>query len=198
MPPLIPEFAQVRLDEETREVYLPPGMRLDLGGLAKGWVAERAAHILAQSSPACAVNAGGDMVLVGLPHGQGAWQVGLEDPRDPEQNVAVLHVGPGAVATSSITKRRWRQGGEEHHHLIDPRTGKSAEAEWLSVTVVDARAAAAEVLAKAVLIAGSRGLDELAESFGPLAFIAVDRNGQLWGSERSREYFDVRSEIVAR
>ena len=67
------------------------------------------------------------MFLVGLPHGQGAWKVGLEDPRDSEQNVAVLHVGPGAVATSSITKRRWRQGGEEHHHLIDPRTGKSAE-----------------------------------------------------------------------
>ena len=45
---LISEFAQVRLDEETREVYLPPGVRLDLGGLAKGWVAERAARILAE------------------------------------------------------------------------------------------------------------------------------------------------------
>jgi thiamine biosynthesis lipoprotein len=195
--PLVPEFAQLRLDEETREIWMPAGMRLDLGGLAKGWVAERAARILAQSSPACAVNAGGDMFLVGLPPGQGAWQVGLEDPRDPEQNLAVLNIGSGAVATSSITKRRWLQGGEERHHLIDPRTGKPAEAEWLSVTVIDAQATAAEVLAKAVLIAGPRGLDALAESCGPLAFIAVDRNGQLWGSERSREYIDVRSGIVA-
>ena len=193
----IPEFAQLRLDEATHEIYLPPGMRVDLGGLAKGWVAERAAHLLAQSSPACAVNAGGDMFLVGLPTGQSAWQVGLEDPRDPEQNLAVLNVGPGAVATSSITKRRWLQGGVERHHLIDPRTGEPAQAEWLSVTVIDPQAAAAEVLAKALLIAGPRGLDALTEKLGPLAFIAVDRNGQLLGSEHSREFIDVRSEIVA-
>ncbi len=196
-PAPIPEFAQLRLYEETREILLPPGMRIDLGGLAKGWAAQRGAEILAQAGEACAVNAGGDMFLVGLPAGQSGWQVGLEDPRDPEQNLAILNVGPGAVATSSITKRRWFQEGRERHHLIDPRTGEPAEVEWLSVTVIDPQAATAEVLAKAILIAGPRGLDALAEQFGPLTYIAVDRNGQLWGSEKSREYIDVRNEITA-
>jgi FAD:protein FMN transferase len=193
----VAEFAQLQLDDATRGVFLPPGMRVDLGGLAKGWAAQRGAEILAQGGEACAVNAGGDMYLVGLPAGQSAWQVELEDPREPEQNLAILNVGPGAVATSSIAKRRWFQEGRECHHIIDPRTGEPAEVEWLSVTVIDPQAAEAEVLAKAILIAGPRGLDALAEQFGPLTYIAADRNGQLWGSERIREYFDVGNEIPA-
>lgn len=188
------DFHAVALDPDTHEIWMPPGMRIDLGGIAKGWISEQAALQLASFSTACAVNAGGDMFLVGTPDGKDqGWQVELEDPRDPERVLTVLQVGPGAVATSSVTKRRWKQGRREQHHLIDPRKGEPAATEWLSVTVIAPHATTAEVFAKALLIAGPRDAAALAARRKDVAFIAVDHHGQLWGSPNSREYLYVES-----
>ncbi|MDE3091462.1 MAG: FAD:protein FMN transferase, partial [Chloroflexota bacterium] len=177
-------------------ILLPRGMRIDLGGIAKGWIAERAAQLLDPFSTACAVNAGGDLFAIGTPPGEDAWQVALEDPRDPNRTLAILRVGPGAVATSSITRRRWMQGDRARHHLIDPRGGVPAETDWLSVTVVAPRAAVAEVFAKALLIAGSRDAERIAARRDDIAFIAVDGDGRLWGSSKSKELIDVTAEHV--
>ena len=182
-----PDFSAVKLADDRLAVRLPQGMRIDLGGIAKGWIAEQAAHVLNRYTPACAVNAGGDQYACGLPYDEDGWQVGLEDPFDPQHDLAVLTVGPGAVATSSIIKRRWKQGKSEKHHLIDPRTGKPAHTLWASVTVVTDTAAKAEVLAKALLIAGQSGSVRLMARHPKSAFIAIDLQGNLWGSENSKE-----------
>ncbi len=192
-----PRFSRVQFDEPTHGVWLPDGMRIDLGGIAKGWIAERAAQVLAGFSPACAVNAGGDVFLYGLPAGETAWQISLEDPRNRERVLAVLNVGPGAVATSSITKRRWKQGERLRHHLIDPTSGRPAKTDWLSVTVIAQSAAMAEVYAKAILIAGSQRAKSIASSGGEIAFIGVDGSGQMWGSDNIWEYFNVANEFVS-
>jgi thiamine biosynthesis lipoprotein len=183
-------FSEVQFDPAKHAILLPPGLRLDLGGIAKGWIAERAADKLAAFAEACAVNAGGDMFMVGRPADGGVWRIALEDPRDPEQTLAVLRVGAGAVATSSITRRRWQQGDAVRHHLIDPRRGAPAETDWLSVTVVAPRAAAAEVFAKVLLIMGSGGTREMAARQSGIDFIAVDREGRLWGSDRAKELLE--------
>jgi FAD:protein FMN transferase len=185
------DLGRVQLDPTMRAIRLPRGMRLDLGGIAKGWIAERAARELAACSGACAVSAGGDMFMVGLPAGEAVWRVALEDPRDPDQTLAILRMGPGAVATSSIMRRRWQQGKRVRHHLIDPRSGAPAETDWLSVTVVAPHATTAEVFAKAILIAGSRQAERIAARYSDLAFIAVDRVGQLCGSDNAKELLDV-------
>ena len=179
---LNPGFDTIRLDEDAGKIWLPSGMEIDLGGIAKGWIAEQAARELGRYAPACAVNAGGDMYLVGAPAGQSGWEVALEDPRQPELALAVLNVGPGAVATSAITKRSWQQGDKRQHHLIDPRRGEPAVTDWLSVTAIAPHAASAEVFAKALLIAGSTGATELLAKNGEITFIAVDRQGKLWGT----------------
>jgi thiamine biosynthesis lipoprotein len=185
------DFGAAQFDPATRAIRLPRGARLDLGGIAKGWIAERAAQKLAAYSDACAVSAGGDMFMVGWPAGETAWRVTLEDPRDPDQTLAILRVGPGAVATSSIMKRRWQQGKRVRHHLIDPRSSAPAETDWLSVTVIAPHATTAEVFAKALLIAGSRQAERIAARYSDLAFIAVDRVGQLLGSDNAKELLDV-------
>ncbi len=174
----------LELDEDSERIFLPAGMEIDLGGIAKGWIAEQAAKILSQFAPACAVNAGGDMYLCGLPANQVGWEVSLEDPSNPEQDLALLRVGPGAVATSSITKRNWLLDGRLKHHLIDPRRGEPADTEWLSVTVIAPQAAAAEVFAKVLLIGGSDLAMELVPEDSEISFIAVDREKSLWASAR--------------
>ena len=184
------DFRAAQFDDATRAIFLPRGMRLDLGGIAKGWIAEGAVQLLAKSSDACAVDAGGDMSMIGQPKDDGAWRVALEDPRNAEQALAILRVGPGAIATSSVTRRRWQQGERLQHHLIDPRRGAAAESDWLSVTVIAPHATIAEAFAKSLLIAGSHGASEIAARRDDIAFIAVSQDGMLWSSEKAKEFLD--------
>jgi thiamine biosynthesis lipoprotein len=182
-----PDFQEVKIDPTAGCIWMPAGLQLDLGGIAKGWIAEKAAGILSGYAHTCAVNAGGDMFLSGLPDGQGAWEIGLEDPLNPDQDLAILRMGPGALATSSITRRTWIQSDARRHHLIDPRTGEPAETEWLSMTVIAPHAPAAEVYAKALLIAGKQEIQAMIPNDIEIIFIGVDRQGKLWGSPASKE-----------
>lgn len=184
-------FLATQFDPSSIAIRLPSGTRVDLGGIAKGWLAERAARVLAEYTSACAISAGGDLFAVGLPAGQSAWDVALEDPRDERESLALLRVGPGAVATSSVTKRRWHQDGRTMHHLIDPRTGLPAETVWLSVTVIAPHATTAEVFAKCLLIAGPGEAEKLAARRNDTAFIAADGEANLWGSSNAREFLNV-------
>ncbi len=190
--PSLHRFSDVRLDSVRRRIWLPPDLRIDLGGIAKGWIAEKAALLLSTWAKACGVDAGGDAFFVGLPENEPFWRVALEDPFDPQQVVANLKVQPGAVVTSAITRRRWQQGGKIRHHLIDPRSQQPAVTDWLSVTVFAPHATQAEVYAKSLLILGSRQATQLAERADPkIEFIAVDGQKKLWGSKRSLEVLDV-------
>ena len=169
-------------------IYMPHGVRIDLGGIAKGWIAEQAALILADYSLACLVDAGGDMFMVGQPEGEESWQIELEDPRNAGLSLTRLNVPPGAVTTSSVAKRKWKQGETSRHHLIDPRTGEPAETDWLSVTVIAPHADMSEVFAKALLIAGPREAEMVARNAPEIAYLAVDREGKIWGSLESLEF----------
>jgi thiamine biosynthesis lipoprotein len=179
LPASISTFASVELNETNSSIRLPADLQIDLGGIAKGWIAERAARLLSQYSSSCAVNAGGDMFLIGYPHGKDCWEVGLEDPRDPQVDLTLLLLQEGAVATSSVVKRAWKQGNVSRHHLIDPRTGEPAITSWLSVTVLAPHAAAAETFAKAFLIADKDEVRLLGEQNPELTVLAVDKNGNL-------------------
>jgi thiamine biosynthesis lipoprotein len=120
-------------------IVLEPGTRLDLGGIGKGYAADRVAEILAVAGP-CLVNAGGDLAVRG-----GSWPVGVTDE-------LTLELTRGGMATSGRDRRRWLRDGAERHHLIDPSTGRPAEGGAVRVTVVADSAVAAEVAAKAAFL----------------------------------------------
>ena len=90
-----------------------------------------------------------------------------------------LGVESGAVATSSVTKRVWKQGNTTRHHLIDPRTGEPAQTPWLSVTVLAPCAASAEAFAKAVLIAGPENARALLEKNPQITCFVVEDSGRV-------------------
>jgi thiamine biosynthesis lipoprotein len=187
LPALISTFASVKLNENTSSIRLPADLQIDLGGIAKGWIAERTARLLSQYASACAVNAGGDMFLIGYPHGQDSWEVGLEDPRNPQEDISILLLQEGAVATSSVVKRAWKQGNISRHHLINPRTGEPSNTRWLSVTVRAPHAATAETFAKAFLIADEDEVRSLGEQNPELTVLAVDKDGNLVSLVKSKE-----------
>ena len=130
-----------------RLVARRPGTRLDLGGIAKGWTCDQAV----ERGLADVVSAGGD---VRSAHPETV--VNIEDPWG-EIAIPVL-LGVGGLATSSTTRRRWKAGAGEAHHIVDPRTQAPAVTPVYSSTVMAATAVAAEAGAKAVLLHGQDGL----------------------------------------
>jgi thiamine biosynthesis lipoprotein len=152
-------------------ITLDPGVRVDLGGIGKGYAAERAAELLALAGP-CLVNAGGDVATRG-----GAWPIGVETAGSP----LTLELAGAALATSGRDRRRWRRGGRELHHLIDPRTGAPAETDLLRVTVVAADAVEAEVAAKALFLAGADAAAAEADATGLAAVLVTESRTLLAG-----------------
>jgi thiamine biosynthesis lipoprotein len=126
---------------EGTRITLEPGVHVDLGGIAKGYAAERAGEVLATAGP-CLVNAGGDIAVRG-----GAWPIGVE--------ALTVELSAGGLATSGRDRRRWQRGGRELHHLIDPATGEPASSDILRLTVVAGDAVEAEVAATALFLVGA-------------------------------------------
>jgi thiamine biosynthesis lipoprotein len=141
-PPPLPDMLEVR----AGRARLSAGTGVDLGGLAKGWLADRLSDRLGDN---CLVNLGGDLYARGEGPGGGGWAVGFG-------GVTVMLRDQGA-ATSSTRCRSWISvdTGERHHHLIDPRTGAPSRSDLTEVSVVAADATTAEVVAKTALLLGS-------------------------------------------
>jgi thiamine biosynthesis lipoprotein len=153
-------LGEVTLARETGEIVLGPGVKLDFGGIGKGYAVDRACELLAPFGP-CLVSAGGDLAVRG-----GSWPVGVET----HAGALTLELTSGAIATSGSDRRRWTTPDGPVHHLIDPRTGSPAETDLLRVTVAGRTAVDAEVLAKALFLAGA---DEAAVEADELAAPAV-------------------------
>ena len=162
-PCLAPGVAGGAASVEGTRIELDAGVRLDLGGIGKGYAAERAAEILATAGP-CLVNAGGDIAVRG-----GRWPIGVETAAEP----LTLELSQGGLATSGRDRRRWRRGGRELHHLIDPRTGAPAETDLLRVTVIAPDAIEAEVAAKSLFLAGSDRAAREADAAGVAAVLVT-------------------------
>lgn len=131
-------------------VQVRPGTRLDLGGIAKGWAADRACAMLAPFG-SCLVSLGGDLAIH-VADGDEPWPIGV--PLGDGQTTIALSYG--GLATSGQDRRVWRRadGGGTAHHIIDPATGESARSDVLRVTVLADSCAAAEVWTKALLMRG--------------------------------------------
>jgi thiamine biosynthesis lipoprotein len=163
----------VELDRAAARIRLDPGVRLDLGGIAKGYAVDRALGILGSAGPAL-VDAGGDMAVTGMP-----WHVGV----DTSDGTITLELSEGAVATSGRDRRRWAGDDGERHHLIDPSTGRPADGQLLRVTAVAATALEAEVLAKALFLAGDlEAAAAEADALGiPVVLVSLDGRTVLAG-----------------
>ncbi len=151
---------------------------LDLGGIGKGLAVRWASQALADETADYLVEAGGDCYCAGNAPDGGPWLIGVEDPVRPASSLCVLSVRDRGVATSSVRLRRWMAENRRVHHLIDPRTGLPGGGGLLSVTVVGADPAQAEVWSKALFIAGSSGIAPLAEKKA-LAALWVDERGRF-------------------
>ena len=173
-------WRSVRLHREARAVSLRRGTELDLGATAKALAADRIARSVAtQTDEPVLVSLGGDLALAGAP--EGGWAVRVADSSRAQSGGQIVALATGGLATSSTTVRRWRAGGIEHHHLVDPRTGAAAPVHWRTASVAAGTCVAANTAATAAIVLGAEAPAWLDERGLAARLVRADGTVQLVG-----------------
>jgi thiamine biosynthesis lipoprotein len=198
VPPLVPDaaeveqalelvgFARIEVDLEANTVALPAGMRIGLGGIAKGYGVDRAMAVLMEHGVEHGlVNAGGDLKALGKKLGE-SWQIAIKHPRDVERVLALIPVVNSCVVTSGDYARFFEHEGRRYHHIIDPRTGYPSTG-CMSATVVAPAAAAADALATAMCVLGPEEGLAIIEKLPRVEALLVDMQGDVHASAGLRQ-----------
>jgi thiamine biosynthesis lipoprotein len=179
-------FHHVRLDAAKHSIYLDQkGVRISLGGIAKGYAVDHAAKVLEDAGiTSFFVQAGGDLYTRGKKPDGTDWSAGVRDPRGPDGSFfALLAVTDHAFSTAGDYERSYVVNGRRYHHIIDPRTGYPATASR-SVTIWAKTALEADELDDAVFILGPEKGLALVESQDGVGAVIVDAHNKVWVSKR--------------
>lgn len=163
------DYRQIELHDDS--VTIPNGVQIDLGGIAKGYIADSVANELRRSGIRRAIlNFGGNVVTIGTRPDGAPWQVGLKDPAsDNAEPWAVVDCADATVVTSGIYERGFELDGKWYHHILDPRTGYPADNGLESVTVCSNDSMLADGLSTAAFLLGPYEGNRLCEQFGAKA-----------------------------
>jgi FAD:protein FMN transferase len=172
-------YRHVLLDRATRSVrFSQAGVRIDLGGIAKGYAVDRGIAILQRRGIAHAlVQAGGDSRIIGDRFGK-PWIVGIRHPDRKEQIIARLPLIDTALSTSGDYERYFDENGTRYHHIIDPHTGHSASA-VRSATILADSATRSDGLSKTAFVLGAEAAIRIYERLGDVDAIIVKPDGTV-------------------
>jgi thiamine biosynthesis lipoprotein len=184
--PALADWRAIQLDRRAGVAQLPANGRVDLGGTAKGWAADRAIERLQLIGPAL-VDAGGDIAVSGMRTDGTPWPISVENPFDAEHDFCLLAMCGGGLATSGRDYRVWMRGGEQQHHILDPRSGRPARTDVLTATVAAPTARQAEAAAKMALILGREAGLRWIEAREDLAALLILEDGSYFMSARMLE-----------
>jgi thiamine biosynthesis lipoprotein len=177
------DYHHVLVNDGNRTVrFRHPKVRIDLGGIAKGYAAERSVEILRRRGIEHAlVSAGGDTRILGDRRGR-SWNVGVRDPRQEGRVIAMLPLVDEAISTSGDYERYFEEDGIRYHHIIKPTTGKPADS-VRSVTVIGPDATSTDALSTSLFVLGIRKGLTLVESLQEYEAVFVDHYGDLFYSD---------------
>ena len=159
-------------------VGAPPGLMLDLGGIAKGAILEDSATLLTGLGiDSAIVNIGGDLTVIGEPDGRSA-HIGILSPFEAEAIASIDVFGGETIVTSGNYERFVEIGGRRYPHVLNPRTGLPVD-HTASVTVVHADAMLADAAATALMVGGPAEFEQLTEALGVRYALLIDASGEL-------------------
>ena len=189
----------VLYDEKKQEVTLnKEGMKIDLGGIAKGYTSSKVMDIFEENGISSAViSLGGNVqTLNGKPDGSD-WRVAVENPADTGSYIGVLSIKDKAVITSGGYERHFKQDGKTYHHIIDPATGYPANNGLTSVTIVSDDGTLADGLSTSLFIMGPEKAQKYwKEHSDEFDTILVKDDGSILVSEGLADYFTSESDFT--
>lgn len=150
-----------------KNITIPAHCALDFGGIGKGYILDKIAAVIeSHGIKNYWLSFGGDIICAGSDIGGHGWQIGIASAKDSNKQIDTINTNGKkvAIATSGITKRKGIKKGNEWHHIIDPRTGLSAQSDIITATVVTKTAILADVFAKTLVILGSNKAKEFVKN----------------------------------
>jgi len=167
-------YRWIKLDEKAHSIYFAhANVKIDLGGIAKGYAVDRSIELLQKAGVKNAlVSAGGDTRMLGDRHGR-PWMVGIRHPREREKNVVMLPLEDVAISTSGDYERFFEEDGTRFHHILSPKTGKSAHVVQ-SVSIIGPSATMTDGLTKIIFISGVEKGIPVVESVQGYDAIVID------------------------
>ena len=168
-----------------------PHTILDLGGVAKGYIADDLADLfIAHGVGRFVINLGGNVVVRGgrpadasarPPVAAGSpWRIGIINPLDPAHNRAIVDMADGSVVTSGIHERRFTKGGVTYHHILDPATGMPAKTDLTSATIIAPRSMDCDGYSTTALMLGARDAIDFVESLPGIEAVLIDEADEVW------------------
>ena len=184
------DYKKIQLDETTQSVKIPKGTELDLGGIAKGYVADKAAEVLINEGVDSALlNFGGNIRLIGSKPDGSDFKIGIKAPFS-EGYFAILKAQDITASTAGGYERYFESEGKRYHHILNPFTASPAESDIISATVVGKKGEICDALSTSVFINGSGKLSELVEGYPDYGFIALT-DTSVYISESLSENFEL-------
>lgn len=181
---------------EDHRIYIPDGMVLDMGAVGKGIFLGEAYSVLKESAISGVVAAGGSILTYGYKAGGNDWKVGIVDPFDTSEVIAVLSVeGSGYISTSGDYERYVEYNGVRYHHILDPHTGYPADTGIRGVSAVLTaenelqNGLLSDAITTAVFVMGEEKGIELAEKYGAELLIVRD-DGSVYMSDGMQKMAD--------
>lgn len=180
------DAGEIRFDKKSGEVsFGMGGMKIDLGGIAKGYTSGRIMDIFrACGVKSGLVNLGGNVQVLGAKPDGSLWRVAVQDPDDARQAMGVVAVKDRTVITSGGYERYFEEGGVTYHHIIDPRTGYPADSGLASVSVISADGTLADGLSTSFFIMGAKKASEYWRAHsGEFDMILITDSDQIYVTE---------------
>lgn len=188
-------YRSITVDSEQNTVTLPKGMMIDLGAVAKGWLADRAKGIFENHDDISGIaDFGGTILPWGLKDDKELWTVGIQDPADPSSYFGTLSLTEKVISTSGGYERYFIGEDEKKYiHIIDPQTGCPVDNGTLSVTVVCDSGIAADAMSTALFVMGAEKATEyyLSDSRYPFDFAILDDRNNLYITEGIADSFSL-------
>ena len=176
--PLVDDTKIALLGDNT--VQLPDGMMIDLGGIAKGYIADKVAEIVRGRCVGAAINLGGNTYVVGSKPDGSLWRVGIQDPESKTgTTLAILSLKEGTVVTSGTYERYFEKDSVRYHHILSPETGLPANTGLCAATIVTESSMRADALATACIVLGREKALRLLEDMN-VDGLLVAYDGTTW------------------
>ena len=182
------DYKKLLFDDETTSVMLAEeGMRLDLGGAAKGFAAGKMREIAQKNQVSGFLSVGGNMLVVGKKPDGTDFLIGVRDPRgDASSYFATVAIDGYTMATTGDYERYFEEDGVRYHHVIDPMTGYPSQTDLISVTVISEDGLLADCLSTSIFLQGSAALSSYLERTDCMV-LAVTASYEVYASPALRE-----------
>ena len=182
------DYTRIALDDGA--VTLPEGMMIDLGGIAKGYIADTVKRYLEDRGVENAIlSFGGNIVAIGQKPDGSAWKVGIQDIDQPTGSyMLVAQNFGGSTVTSGIYERGFELDGRYYHHILDPATGWPVENELASVTIFSESSMWGDALATAAFALGTEAGTALIEELEGIEAVFIARDRSVSYTSGARDY----------